>query len=218
MKHYKAVMFDFDYTLGDATEAIFAGFTHAMAELGCPPPQREAVRRTVGMPLEDAFTLLTGNGDKETQVRFCTLFAQVARPIQRAGVPLCPGAKDLLLALRNQGVVTAVVSTKNTDTLVQILEGHDLDKVPALVVGGDLVQNAKPDPEGLNLAMERLGFSPKETLFCGDTTIDAETARRAGTDFCAVLNGTTPAEAFAAYPCNYVANDLISLHQWLDIS
>lgn len=216
MKNYKAVMFDFDYTLGDATDAIFAGFTHALSELGYPAPQREPVRRTVGMPLEDAFTLLTGNGDVDERARFHALFAGIARPLQRAGVPLCPGAKALLLALRDQGVVTAVVSTKHTDTLVHILAGHGLETVPALVVGGDLVTRSKPDPEGLNWAMERLGLAPEETLFCGDTTIDAETAQRAGTDFCAVLNGTTPAESFKGYPCCYVAEDLMALRGFLE--
>ncbi len=49
---YKAVFFDFDYTLGDATDAIMAGFTHGLTLLGWPAPEREAVRRTVGQPLE----------------------------------------------------------------------------------------------------------------------------------------------------------------------
>ena len=42
---YKAVFFDFDYTLGDATEAIVAGFQYAFAKMGLPEPEREAVRR-----------------------------------------------------------------------------------------------------------------------------------------------------------------------------
>ena len=39
----------------------------------------------------------------------------------------------------------------------------------------------------------------------------AWTAERAGVDFAAVLNGTTPAEDFAPWPCVYVARDLIDL-------
>ena len=58
---YRGVFFDFDYTLGDATDAIFAGFTHGMTALGYPVPEREAVRRTVGLVLEDAYTALSGD-------------------------------------------------------------------------------------------------------------------------------------------------------------
>ncbi len=39
---YDAVIFDFDYTLGDATEAIYAGFVHGLTAMGYPAPDREA--------------------------------------------------------------------------------------------------------------------------------------------------------------------------------
>ena len=47
-------------------------------------------------------------------------------------------------------------------------------------------------------------------------TIDAGTARNAGVDFAAVLNGTTPAEDFAGYPSVHIAPDLFELRQWLE--
>lgn len=214
---YQAVIFDFDYTLGDATDAIFAGFTHAFTAMGYPAPEREAVRRTVGMELEKAFALLTGNQKPEEGGRFRALFSEVARPIQQKGVPLCAGAKDLLLALRAVGVRIGVVSTKRTDDLCSIMAHHGLDKEFALVVGGNLVSRAKPDPEGLNMAIDMLGLRREEVLFCGDTVIDAEAAQRAGTDFCAVLNGTTPAKSFDLYPYQHIAGDLIDLRHWLGI-
>ncbi|NCB63514.1 MAG: HAD family hydrolase [Clostridia bacterium] len=212
---YQAVVFDFDYTLGDATDAIFAGFTHGFTTMGYPAPERETVRRTVGMELEKAFALLTGNESPEAGTRFHELFAEVARPMQRQGVPLCAGAKDLLFALGDGGVLTAVVSTKNTATLSGILTHHGLDQVLSLIVGGDMVSRSKPDPEGLNMAMDKLGLKKEEVLYCGDTVIDAKTAQGAGTDFCAVLNGTTPAKDFDLYPYRHIAEDLIDLRHWL---
>ena len=62
---YKAVIFDFDYTLGDATDAIFAGFRHGFSVMGYPEPDRETVRHTVGMLLEDAYTQLTGDATEQ---------------------------------------------------------------------------------------------------------------------------------------------------------
>lgn len=215
--NYQGVFFDFDYTLGDATDAILAGFTRGMAELGHPAPQRAAVRRTVGMVLEDAYTALSGDRSEEGRGRFRTLFSEVARPMQAQGVPLFPGAAELLRALAGSGVVTAVVSTKHTPTLRGILAGHGLDGDIALVVGGDMVAASKPDPEGLNTAMARLGLERGQVLFCGDTLIDAETAHRAGVDFAAVLNGTTPGEDFASFPSVHIAPDLIELRAWLGV-
>lgn len=214
---YKAVFFDFDYTLGDATDAIVAGFTHGLTSMGYPAPEREAVRHTVGMLLEDGYTSLTGDESTAGREQFRTLFSQVARPMQAQGVPLCPGAKELVLALYSAGIETAVVSTKHSPTLRSILGGHGLDKLFSDIIGGDLVQTPKPDPEGVNTAMARLGLKPGEVLYCGDTVIDAETAQRAGCDFCAVLNGTTEAEAFEPWPHVHIAPHLPELKEWLGI-
>ena len=97
----------------------------------------------------------------------------------------------------------------------EIFDKENLRDKLALVVGGRDVTKAKPDPEGLNFAVDRLKADKADVLFCGDTVIDAEAARRAGVDFCAVLNGITPAEAFAEYPHVYIAPNLASLQNWL---
>lgn len=214
---YQAVIFDFDYTLGDATEAIFAGFTHAMTALGHPAPDRERVRKTVGMVLEDAYTQLTGDETAAGRERFRALFSEVARPMQAAGTPLCTGAKELLFALERRGVAAAVVSTKNTGTLEAIFAQHGLERVFSCVIGGDRVSRNKPDPEGLNAALSALALPPQRALYCGDTVIDARTAQAAGVDFCAVLNGTTPAGAFEEYPRRHIAPDLLDLRAWLGV-
>ena len=69
-----------------------------------------------------------------------------------------------------------------------------------IIVGGEDVKAAKPSPKGVLFALEHLGSSPKETLYIGDSTVDAETARNAGVDFAGVLNGMTTAEELQAYP------------------
>ena len=58
--NFKAVFFDFDYTLADGTEAIVAGFRYAFGRMGLPEPTEEAIRPTIGMVLEDEFTFLSG--------------------------------------------------------------------------------------------------------------------------------------------------------------
>jgi phosphoglycolate phosphatase len=47
---------------------------------------------------------------------------------------------------------------------------------------------------------QEAGGSPSNTLYVGDSITDAETARRAGVLFAAVLNGVMPMEAFKDYP------------------
>ena len=213
--NYKAVLFDFDYTLGDSTKPIVESYTVGLTAMGWPVPEREAVRRTVGYTLEDGYTMLTGDADEEKRKEFFKRFKEHAKDIMTTDTELCPGAEDVLYWLTQQKVPAGIVSTKGGDVLESIFTRLGLREQLALIVGGQDVKTAKPDPEGLNLAVERLGLDKKDILFCGDTVIDAETAKRAGVDFCAVLNGTTPAEAFGEYPHVHIAPDLADLLIWL---
>ncbi len=216
--NYKGVFFDFDYTLADATGAIHQAFIHALTTMGYPAPDRETVRHTIGMVVTEAYTMLTGDGSKEGQERFYELFHPVSGGLQSQGqVELFPGARELLEGLKAAGLSGGLVSTKNMTVLQAVAEVKGLSGLLSAVVGGGTVNSHKPDPEGLLWAMDKLGLKREEVLFCGDTTIDAQTAQNAGVDFCAVLNGTTPAEAFAAYPSVHIAPDLWELKDWLNV-
>ena len=214
---YQAVLFDFDYTLGDATDSILAGTHYALDIMGYPLPTRDQVRATVGYVLADCYTLLTGDSDPERRDRFCKLFREKAHPIQICSTPLFPGAMELLESLHAAGIPVAVVSSKAGHTLRGILQHNKVEPLLSLILGSDDVHSPKPDPEGILITLERLGLSPDQILYCGDTVIDAEAAQRAGTDFCAVLNGTTPREAFEVWPHAHIAPDLTDLKTWLNL-
>ena len=216
---FRGVFFDFDYTLGDATDAIVAGFRYGFAQMGLTEPEREAVRHTVGMTLEDGYTALTGDNRPEQRARFRQLYTEKAAPLQVEVTRLFPGAAELLSALKEANIPAGVVSTKRTDTLTAVLEARGVRQYLVSLTGGDKVDRPKPDPQGLLAAIQELGLKPEEVLYCGDTLIDAETDHRAGTHFCAVLNGTTPRQDFEAsgLPLDHVAEDLAHLKAWLGL-
>ncbi len=216
--NYQAVCFDFDYTLGDCTDSIVAGFQHGLTELGWPAPDRESVRKTVGYLLEDSYTMLTGDTDEGNRAKFRVLFLEVAMERQRRETVLFPGAIELLHSLKERGVKLGIVSTKRSDTIEIILERYGVLKDMELVIGSDRVKAHKPDPEGLNVAAKLLDVPKEKILFCGDTVLDAGAAKNAGMDFAAVLNGTTPAEDFADWPHVKIAKDLWALKNWLEIN
>lgn len=213
---YQAAIFDFDYTLGDATDAIYAGFCHAFTTMGYPAPALAAVRDTIGLVAVDGYSLLTGDPSEEGRARFYQLFHSVAKRLQEEGhAKLFPGAAELLTYLKSQGVSTAVVSSKVEDSLRAVLTSTGILSLFDQIIGGGTVKSHKPDPEGLELARRTLGVDKSAVLYCGDTVIDAQTAQNAGVDFCAVLNGTTPAADFEAWPHVHIAPDLPDLRRWL---
>ena len=216
---WKGVFFDFDYTLGDSTPAILAGFRYAFARMGLPEPEDEAVRHTIGMMLEDEYTALSGDTDPGRRAEFRRLYAEKAGPLQPVVTQLFPGARELLEALDQAGILTGVVSTKGGHILRAILEARGVLPLLASVTGGDQVSRPKPDPEGLLAAIRAQGLTPGEVLYCGDTLIDAEAAQRGGVPFCAVLNGTTGEADFRAsgFPAVHIAPDLWELKRWLGL-
>lgn len=213
---YRGIFFDFDYTLGDATEAIVAGFLYGLHTMGYRTmPTREDIRHTVGFVLKDGFTNLTGETDEAKRDEFCKLYRSICTPAQIATAKLCDGCVELLQDLYRRGVKLAVVSSKPSSILNEILKAREIHGLFDFVIGPDQVPRPKPDPAGILRALEVTGLTAGEVLYCGDTVIDAQAGQNAGVDFCAVLNGTTPAADFAAYPHVYIAPGLPQLHDWL---
>ncbi len=216
---FQAVFFDFDYTIGDATGAIVAGFQYAFSQMGLAMPQREAIRRTVGMTLEDGYTALSGDHDPDQRARFRQLYTEKASPLQVQETVLFPGAAELLAALQQANIPAGLVSTKKSSTLRAVTKARGIAPLLCSVTGGDQVSKPKPDPQGLLAALGALNLQPEQVLFCGDTLIDGQTAQRAGTHFCAVLNGTTTRSDFEAsgLPVDYIAETLSDLKTWLKL-
>ena len=222
---YQGVFFDFDYTLGDSTPAIAEGYRLGFAALGLDPPTLEQVRHTIGLTLADGYSFITGDHDPERQAAFFYTFQHTVgvkadgpgRTLMIEGTTLFPGAAELLRALKDAGVRTAIVSTKPGDTIRRIFSHQGRLDLLDLVIGGDEVRHSKPHPEGLGLAMDKLKLHSEQVLFCGDTVIDAATAQAGGCDFCAVLNGTTKAPAFERFPCVHIAENLTHLRGWLGL-
>ncbi len=213
---YKGIFFDFDYTLGDATEAIVAGFLYGLHTMGYETmPTREDIRHTVGLVLKDGFTQVTGERDEDKRTEFAKLYRSVCTPVQIATAQLCEGCEALLTDLKGRGLKLAVVSSKPSAILNEILKARGIYDLFDFVIGPDQVERPKPDPAGILRTLEVTGLQPGDILYCGDTTIDAQAGQNAGVDFCAVLNGTTPAEDFQGYPHVHIAPTLPELQGWL---
>ena len=123
---YRAICFDFDYTLGDSTDSIVAGFQYGFTRLGWPAPDRETVRRTVGYLLEDAYTLLTGDRDPEHRAAFRPLFLEASMERQRRETTLFPGADAALIQTQVQHSLLSALQKIPAADFRRRLEGRGL--------------------------------------------------------------------------------------------
>jgi phosphoglycolate phosphatase len=117
--------------------------------------------------------------------------------------------------LKKHGLKLGIVSTKFRYRIEGILTRDNLLDAFDVVIGGEDVTQHKPNPEGLQRAKERLNSLFSQTLYIGDSVIDAETAQRGDIPFVAVLSGVTPREEFGRYTVAGIVENLSQLAEWL---
>lgn len=208
---YSTYIFDFDYTLADATNGIVASVNHALTQMNFIASDRDDIRKTVGMPLAETFTHLTGINDAEQKDRFKELFKEKADDIMLDNTDLFPDTIKVLSHLKSKGIKTGIVTTKLRYRIEQVLNKFDINHLIDSIVGFEDVINAKPHPEGLLAAIRKLDAHPDKVLYIGDSMIDAKTAYSARVDFVAVTTGTTGKEEFMQLPNIAVFSSLSAL-------
>ena len=203
-----AVIFDFDYTLGDSTDGIVACANYALERMGLPPQTVDAIRRTIGLSLTATYAALTADDDCARAEQFADAFRHKADEVMAASASLYDGALPFLRGLRAKGIRTAIVTTKFGYRIREILTRFNALDLIDVIVGAEDVTAVKPDPEGLQTALRKLKAAAPDVLYVGDSVVDAAAAAAAGIPFVAVLTGTTERDAFAAYPHLHVSPDL----------
>jgi len=103
-----------------------------------------------------------------------------------------PDLKKLLSGLR-KGYHTAV-ATNRTDTMESVLESFGLTGDFDLVVTPLDVPNPKPAPDCLDKILKTFKVAPAEVMYIGDSILDQQAARAAGTRFVAFNNPALEAE------------------------
>lgn len=210
---YKAVLFDFDYTLGDSTDGIVQCENYALRELGYPEKSVPEIKKTIGLSLKEIFRELTGSGDESKSEQFIKLFRKKADEVMTDSASLYDGAEEMLSEFKRRGIKTGIVTTKFHYRITEILEKFGVSEAVDVIIGGDDVIHEKPAPDSLLKAVEILGADKRDVLYVGDSFVDAQAARAAGIDFAAVLTGTT--DDFSDYDKVFVANDLQDIFRFV---
>ena len=214
-KELKAIVFDFDYTLGDSTEAIVISANYALEKLGYPVKSTEDISKTIGMRIKDIYTTLTGVESVEELPLFDQYFVEKINMIVADYSELYPDTKTVLRNLKERGYKTAIVTTKKNNQVCQILGKCDAMDLFDMIVGSDDVQAEKPDPKGLLKVLEEWNLKKDEILYVGDSIVDAKTAENAGVRFAAVLTGTTAKEEHEKYKCEIITANLEDVFRYI---
>lgn len=107
-----------------------------------------------------------------------TLTGKVSEQVRRE-VPWRPGARELLLALRERGIPTALVTMSLRSLATLVVESIDFPAFDTIVTGDD-VTHAKPHPEPYLRAAELLGVAIDECVAIEDSSTGLASAVASG--------------------------------------
>jgi len=213
----RAVLFDFDYTLVDATEGNLDCLDTALVAVGLPPAERAAAIAATGLSIRELLLRFHGGAlDEAMHARFLECFVQRADQVMVERTVMYPEVPGVLQALSEQGLQLGVVSTKYRRRLEGVIARQRIEGLFSVVIGGDDVRSHKPHPEGLESAARALQLSPEACLYVGDHAVDAEAAQRAGMRFVAVATGFSDAAVWQRFPTLAVIADTRALPGLLD--
>ena len=211
----KAVIFDFDYTLGDTTNGIVLSVNYALEKLGFGIKDKEEIKKTVGLSLKDTFFALTERQNEEQAEQFSKYFREKADLVMVESAQLYDDTKKVLQKLKNDGYKTSIVTTKFRYRIEHILDKFDALELIDLIVGAEDVKIEKPNPEGLLWVMDSLKLEKNEILYVGDSIVDAKTSENAQVDFAGVLTGTTVADEFKMYRNVFIGEHIRDVYNFI---
>jgi phosphoglycolate phosphatase len=186
----RLVAFDLDGTLVDSLRDLADAANELVAQGGGTPLPVDAVGRMVG---EGAATLVArvfaGAGlakPADALERFLAIYDTRLLNHTRA----YDGMRETIAGLLPRASL-AVLTNKPLDATRRILEGLELSAFfdTAAVLGGDGPLPRKPDPSGLLQLCARVEVPPADAMLVGDSLVDWETARAAGTEICLARYG-----------------------------
>jgi phosphoglycolate phosphatase len=191
-----ALIFDLDGTLIDSLPGIAASLNHALADRGLPVHPLPAVRSFIGNgSLELARRSLPPGSPDSLAPQVEAGFRQHYAAHWPSGTFLYPGIAAMVRDLAAAGHPLAVLSNKPHPFTVEIVRHFFPDEPFDEVLGHAPEHPRKPAPDSALQLLARWGVRPRDARFVGDSTVDRETAGRAGIPFIGVAWGYHPPDA-----------------------
>ena len=184
----KLVIFDLDGTLMDTSSGILLAVRDAIKEHGMPELSEEQVRTFIGPPIQWSFEAQYGISKEQAQSMADTFRALYSSKHLLGAVPY-PGIYDLLKAIKERGLKSAIATYKREDYALRLLKHYHFDDYTDIMYGGDNDGTLKKR-DIIQKCIDTAGITGlNEVVMVGDTLHDANGAKELGVDFIGVSFG-----------------------------
>lgn len=176
----KGIIFDLDGTLVDTLDDLTDSMNYALKTLGFPTHRPEICRKMIGNGLTKfAERALGAEGLAHIGRLLDVMTAHYLDHCLRKTRPY-PGLSDVILELRQRGILLGVLTNKNQKPAEKIANFFFGTGTFDPIIGYQAGQKTKPDPDGVQRILEAWGLTTEEVILVGDSEVDIQTAAAAG--------------------------------------
>jgi phosphoglycolate phosphatase len=205
----RALIFDLDGTLIDSKQDLIRSVNAMLVEMGREALHEDTISGYIGHGAPKLVGRALGNGTTEDERERALKFFLAHYEEHKLDTTCAyPGVAEALKELRE--LPMAVLTNKPVRVSNRILEGLGLAKYFRAVYGGNSFETKKPDPLGAKKILDELDAAPAEAMMIGDSEVDVQTARNAGTLAAAVNYGFGTHDR-AVYPADIYLESLAEL-------
>ncbi|MFA7673477.1 MAG: HAD family hydrolase [Clostridia bacterium] len=210
------VIFDLDGTLLDTLDDLKDSMNYTLTISGHPCITREQTRSYVGNGIAKFLELALPEGRNDPDFNLCLeIFREhYSRNMENRTRPY-RNITELLKMLKEKGYKTAIVSNK-FDAAVKDLSRKYFDPYIDAAIGDSPDTKRKPAPDGVYRALRELGSSKEESVYVGDSDVDAYTAMNSGLMFIGVSWGFRDSGLLYSLGAKTVLDDPLELPGFLD--
>jgi phosphoglycolate phosphatase len=186
----RALIFDLDGTLIDSQRDLIHSVNAMLRKMGRQELPEPTISGYIGHGAPTLVARALGGNATEDQLQhalqfFLGYYEEHKMDTTRA----YPGVAETLAQLQHKGLPMAILTNKPARISVRILDALGLARYFRAIYGGNSFETKKPDPFGANTILEELGAAPQSAMVVGDSEVDIQTARNAGTLAAAVNYG-----------------------------
>jgi phosphoglycolate phosphatase len=184
----RALIFDLDGTLIDSKLDLIHSVNAMLREMKRPELAAETISGYIGHGAPQLVARALGGSATEQELGHALrFFLNYYEEHKMDNTCAYAGVAETLAQLSH--VPMAVLTNKPERISVRILNSLGLAKYFRLIYGGNSFESKKPDPFGAKKILKELRVAAHEALMVGDSEVDVQTARNAGTQAAAVNYG-----------------------------
>lgn len=191
----RGVLLDLDGTLVASNDAHAHAWKDAFQQYGYEIPF-DNISPLIGMGADKLLPSLIEKLEKETslgkqitEARRKIFLAKYVSSLQPT-----PGAREFIERLKKLNLNLIVATSANEEELDALLKAANVKDLLDLFTTASDVENSKPAPDIVTVALDKLALSPEETIMVGDTPYDIEAAKKCHVPVIAFLCGGFPKE------------------------